>query len=121
MDELILHHYDMSPFSEKVRLIFGLKGLAWRSVIVPMTLPKPDLMPLTGGFRRTPVLQVGADIYCDTDLIAAELERRFPEPSIFPDRSAGLAAILAMWADRGQTVSWCAQRFRQDRVRTSFM
>ena len=34
MNELILHHYEGSPFSEKVRLVLGLKGLAWRSVIV---------------------------------------------------------------------------------------
>ena len=66
MSSLILHHYDISPYAEKIRLCFGLKGLAWRSVIVPMVLPKPDLMPLTGGFRRTPVLQIGADVYCDT-------------------------------------------------------
>lgn len=32
MSDLILHHYPMSPFAEKVRLILGCKGLAWRSV-----------------------------------------------------------------------------------------
>jgi glutathione S-transferase len=37
--ELILHHYDPSPYSEKVRLMFGLEALTWRSVIVPMVLP----------------------------------------------------------------------------------
>ena len=49
-----------------------------------MVLPKPDLMPLTGGFRRTPVLQVGADVYCDTLRIAMELDRRHPEPPLLP-------------------------------------
>lgn len=98
--ELILHHYDPSPFSEKVRLVLGLKRLAWRSVIVPMVLPKPDLMPLTGGNRRTPVLQIGSDVYCGTNLIAAELERRFPEPTIYPGSSRGLCAMLALWADQ---------------------
>lgn len=97
--ELILHHYDPSPFSEKVRLVFGLKRLSWRSVIQPMVLPKPALMPLTGGHRRTPVLQIGADVYCGTDLIAAELERRFPVPTIFPDGCRGLALIASLWAD----------------------
>jgi glutathione S-transferase len=96
---LILHHYDPSPFSEKVRLVLGLKGLTWRSVIVPMVLPKPDLMPLTGGNRRTPVLQIGADIFCDTSLIAEELERRFPEPTIYPHDTRGLCRLLALWAD----------------------
>ena len=81
--ELILHHYDRSPFSEKVRLIFGLKRLEWRSVVQPMVLPKPALTPLTGGLRRIPVLQIGADVYCDTNLIAAELDRRFPDPPLF--------------------------------------
>lgn len=99
LHEPVLHHYDPSPFSEKVRLMLGLKGLAWRSVIVPMVLPKPLLMPLTGGFRHTPVLQIGADVYCDTLGIALELERRWPQPSLFPEGRGGLGAILAQWAE----------------------
>lgn len=84
MSELILHHYDMSPYAEKVRLMFGLKGLAWRSVQIPIVMPKPDLTELTGGYRRTPTLQIGADIYCDTKICARALEHRHPEPSLFP-------------------------------------
>ena len=99
MSELILHHYDEAPFAEKIRLVFGIKGLAWHSVIVPSAMPKPFLMPLTGGYRRTPVLQIGADIYIDTQLIAAELERRYPQPSIFPDGNAGLGYALGSWAN----------------------
>ena len=79
MPELILHHYDFSNFSEKIRLIFGLKKLAWRSVEIPSHLPKPDYTPLTGGYRRTPALQIGADIYCDTHLIAKVLETQFSD------------------------------------------
>jgi glutathione S-transferase len=100
MSDLILHHFDPSPFAEKIRLVFGLKGLAWRSVDIPMVPPKPDLVALTGGYRRTPVLQIGADIYCDTRLIALELERRFPEPTLFPGATRGLAQALASWSDR---------------------
>jgi glutathione S-transferase len=62
MPELILHHYPASPFAEKIRLLLGAKSLSWRSVEIPMVMPKPELMPLTGGYRRTPVLQVGADV-----------------------------------------------------------
>jgi glutathione S-transferase len=98
MSDLILHHYDEAPFAEKIRLIFGIKGLSWNSVIIPSAMPKPDLMPLTGGYRRTPVLQIGADIYCDTQLIAAVLERLYPTPTIFPDGNAGLAYALGSWA-----------------------
>ena len=53
-------------------------------------MPKPDLMPLTGGYRKTPVLQIGADIYCDTQLIMLELERRAPRAAA-PARPAGRA------------------------------
>ena len=98
MSDIILHHYDEAPFAEKIRLIFGIKGLAWRSVIQPAALPKPDLVPLTGGYRRTPVMQIGADIYCDTQLIIAELEKRHPRPSVFPDGNPGLAYALGSWA-----------------------
>lgn len=99
MNEIILHHFDASPFAEKIRLVLGLKGLAWASVDIPMVMPKPDLTALTGGYRKTPVMQIGADIYCDTQRIAAELERRHPEPSLFPRGSAGLSMALSQWSD----------------------
>jgi glutathione S-transferase len=96
MTEIILHHYEISPFAEKVRLVFGAKGMSWRSVIIPRLMPKPDLMPLTGGYRKTPVMQIGADIYCDTRLIVREIERRFPEPRLY---GAGGGELIAAWAD----------------------
>jgi glutathione S-transferase len=100
MHELILHHYDFSPFSEKIRLIFGLKALAWRSVTIPSVMPKPDLIALTGGYRHTPVLQIGADIFCDTRLIARELERRYPYPALLDEEHLGLALAIEAWAER---------------------
>jgi glutathione S-transferase len=99
LSEIILHHYPRSPFSEKVRLAFGFKGVAWKSVIIPRLMPKPELMPLTGGYRKTPVMQIGADIYCDTQCILRELERRFPQPTLFPFASEGVASATAAWAD----------------------
>ena len=100
MSELILHHFDVSPYAEKARLMLGIKQLAWDSVQIPMVMPKPDLIALTGGYRKTPVLQVGADIYCDTNCIARELERRHPAPTLFPDGGAGVPIALAAWGDR---------------------
>jgi glutathione S-transferase len=101
VNELILHHFDASPYAEKVRLMLGIKQLSWSSVQIPMIMPKPDLVALTGGYRKTPVLQIGADIYCDTNLIARELERRSPAPTLFPDGGRpGLAIGLAVWGDR---------------------
>jgi glutathione S-transferase len=106
MADIILHHYATSPFSEKVRIAFGLKNLAWRSVEIPNVMPKPDLMPLTGGYRKTPVMQVGADVYCDTQIILRELQRRFPALPLTPAGHEGVAAALASWADR--TLFWTA-------------
>jgi glutathione S-transferase len=97
---IILHHFDRSPFSEKIRVIFGFKGLSWRSVRIPPIMPKPDLMPLTGGYRRTPVLQIGADVFCDTQIIIREIERRFPSPTLFPSGAAGVPWALSSWTDR---------------------
>jgi glutathione S-transferase len=99
MTDIILHHYETSPYSEKVRLGFGLKRLAWRSVEIPAIMPKPDLTALTGGYRKTPVLQIGADIYCDSQLIMRELERRDPSPSFYP-AGHGAADALAWWAEK---------------------
>ncbi len=109
MSNLILHHYPTSPFSEKVRLIFGSKQLAWKSVIIPMTLPKPDAVALTGGYRKTPFLQIGADIYCDTALICDVLEHRQPTPTLYPEGHKGLARILAQWAD--EKLFWAAMAY----------
>ena len=109
MQPIILHHYPMSPFAEKVRLILGLKGLHWSSVHIPNIMPKPDLTALTGGYRKTPVLQIGADIYCDTALIADVLEERAPSPTLYP-RGVGCASrTLAQWAD--STLFWTAIPF----------
>lgn len=99
MPEIILHHYPQSPVSEKVRVVLGMKGLAWRSVTIPRLPPKPDLMPLTGGYRLTPVMQIGADVYCDSQCIVRELERRCPEPTLFPGGSDGMAWGVGRWTD----------------------
>lgn len=99
MNEMILHHYPTSPFAEKVRLVLGMKKLAWRSVHIPVMMPKPDVVALTGGYRRTPFLQIGADIYCDTALVCRVIDRRHPEPSLYPDEAGTLAHIVAAWAD----------------------
>ena len=97
---LILHQYDASPFSEKIRKVLAHKRLAWRAVEQPTIMPKPDLLPLTGGYRRIPVLQVGADVYCDTQLIVRVLERLHPESTLYPPGTEGTCHAWNLWADR---------------------
>lgn len=112
MAELILHHYPASPFAEKMRLILGAKKLPWRSVLMPMIMPKPDLVALTGGYRRAPVLQIGADVYCDTALICDVLEQLAPTPALYPPADKGLARVVAQWADTTLFVVAMAYNFQ---------
>jgi glutathione S-transferase len=112
MTALILHHYPTSPFAEKIRLILGFKNLAWQSVFIPMVMPKPDLTALTGGYRKTPVLQIGADMYCDTALICDVLERLAPTPTLYPDGSKGAARLVAQWADSALFTASMAYNFQ---------
>ncbi|MEO0346739.1 MAG: glutathione S-transferase family protein [Pseudomonadota bacterium] len=100
MSTFILHHFDASPFAEKIRLVFGIKAAPWQSVQIPMIMPKPNLTALTGGYRKTPVLQIGAEVYCDTLCIAQEIEARQPVPSLFPTGRRGLALALSRWSDK---------------------
>jgi glutathione S-transferase len=109
MTALVLHHYASSPFSEKVRLVLGMKRLRWRSVEVPVMLPKPDVVALTGGYRRTPFMQIGADVYCDSALMCRVIDRLAPEPSLYPEATRGLDEIVAQWADT--SLFWIAVPF----------
>lgn len=109
MTDLILHHYPTSPFSEKIRLVLGYKNLAWKSVIIPSILPKPDVLALTGGYRKTPFLQIGSDVYCDSALICDVLEHLQPTPTLYPAEHKGLARIVAQWAD--STLFWAAMAY----------
>ena len=109
MADLILHHYAGSPFSQKVRWILGYKRVAWDSVIVPVVMPKPDVVALTGGYRRTPFMQRGADIYCDTALMCRVIDTWYPQGALYPAAIAGLAETLAQWAD--STLFWTAVPF----------
>lgn len=127
--EIIFHNYPSSPFSEKVRVAFGIKSLSWRSVVQPVIMPKPDLIPLTGGYRKIPVMQIGADIYCDSQIILRELERRYPTPSLAP-QNKGAGYALGFWADRqifqaavaiifGELGDLVPEDFRKDRAAMS--
>src|SRR5690606_34772850 len=100
LTDIVLHNYAFSPFSEKIRTTLGLKRIAWRSVAVAPLPPRPLLAALTGGYRRIPVLQIGADIYCATHPILPALERLQPEPSLYPNDCEGLARGMAFACER---------------------
>lgn len=98
--EVVFHEYAMSPFSEKIRRIFGYKKLAYRTVEQPMWMPKPHLTPLTDGYRRIPVMQVGADVYCDTALMVRKLDAWYPDAPIVPPGLEAAVHATEQWADK---------------------
>ena len=99
MTQLILHQYAASPFSEKVRCLLGYKQQDYHMVEIPVIMPKPDLMALTGGYRKTPVLQLGADIFCDTAAICRVIDHLFPDNSIYPNSEDAMLTAAAHWTD----------------------
>lgn len=117
---LLLHHYPMSPFAEKIRLILAFKGLSWSAVVAANMMPKPNLQALTGGYRRIPVLQIGADIYCDTALIADVLDQIAPTPTLYPDGADGVARVIAQWADAQLFTTAMAYNFQPAAIANIF-
>jgi glutathione S-transferase len=101
----ILYHYEASPFAELVRAAFGVKGIRWGSLLVPRILPKPDQTRLTGAYGRTPVVQLGADIYCDTGAILPAIDAlpgSGPGTSLYPAPLGPLHRLVASWANGPQ-------------------
>jgi len=97
MSQIYLNHYPESPFSEKIRAVLGFLGLEWSSVTIPMIMPRPLLMPLSGGYRKTPILQIGANVYCDTKIIARALAQHAGDRRLY---AGGFAAHrIADWVD----------------------
>src|SRR2546430_15671422 len=94
MAQVILHHYPLSLFAEKIRRVLAYKKIPWRAVEQPMMAPKPQLTPLTGGYRRIPGMQIDADGFCDTACIARRLEQLPPEPSCPPRGQSGVAEVI---------------------------
>lgn len=60
--------------------MLGYAELEWRSAISPAMPPRPMVDPLAGGYRKIPVAQIGADIFCDTRVISSEVARLANQP-----------------------------------------
>ncbi len=112
MSTPILHHYPPSLFSEKIRTLYGYLGLEWHSVIIPPIMPRPHLMPLSGGYRKTQIMQIGANIYCATEIICRKLAEISGNTTLY---APGFAAErLARWADTELFRTTVALNFRPE-------
>jgi glutathione S-transferase len=112
MPEIILHQYDRSPFARKVRAAFGIKGATWRSADVPSMPPRPALASLAGGYRRIPVLQLGADVFCDSNLILRVLETLVPSSALVQPGDT-LSVPVSLWFEPRLFSIFSVLRFRK--------
>lgn len=131
MAEILYHHYPQSPVAEKIRVAFGIKGISWCSILIPRLPPKPDLTALTGGYRRTPVMQIGADIFCDSQCILRELDKRVAEKPLYLENESLQALGFSQWTDStlfthvirvvlGHNIEALPAEFLADRARLYF-
>lgn len=97
---LELYQFELSQYSEKVRLILDYKGLPYRKIEVTPGVGQLELFQLSGQ-RRVPVLKDGATVISDSTAIAMYLERKYPEKPIIPvdPKERGVCLLIEEWAD----------------------
>ncbi len=97
---LELYQFELSQYSEKVRLILDYKGLAYRKIEVTPGVGQMELFRLTGQ-QQVPVLKDGNKFIVDSTEIAKYLDYQYPgRPLIPPDSKArGLCLMMEEWAD----------------------
>ena len=87
MKKIHLFHYPISPYSEKLRTLFGYAHVSWGSITTKEMPPRPELIPLAGNYKRIPVLQMGADVFCDSNLIADEIALLYDKEELSFEKS----------------------------------
>ncbi|GAA5800335.1 hypothetical protein HPULCUR_005762 [Helicostylum pulchrum] len=102
--DIIFHWYPHSPFAQKVAWVLNYKKVEYKTVLISMVEPRAARRPLDGGYRKTPILQIGNHVYCDSKSIFLALEELYPEPSLYPklangESSEGSARSFTMWVD----------------------
>lgn len=91
-----LWHIAVSHYNEKVRWALDLKGVEHeRRAPLPGTHVAVALWLTRGRAATFPVLEIGGSAIGDSSAIVAELERRYPDPALYPvdpvDRERALA------------------------------
>ncbi|THU80803.1 hypothetical protein K435DRAFT_767813 [Dendrothele bispora CBS 962.96] len=95
---IVIYRYDMSPYANRLDSVLFLKKIPHQRVTVSPIMPRPEILdPFGLNYRRIPILGIGKDLYCDTNLISAVVERRFPGSAdgfgtIFPPKRNGGAS-----------------------------
>lgn len=97
---LELYQFELSQYSEKIRLILDYKGLPYRKIEVTPGVGQLDLFQLSGQ-RRVPVLKDGNTVISDSTAIAMYLDRKYPEKPLIPvdPKERGVCLLIEEWAD----------------------
>jgi glutathione S-transferase len=97
---LDLYQFEVSQYSEKVRLILDYKGLEYRKIEVTPGIGQLELYKMSGQ-RQVPVLKDGDTIIADSTEIAFYLDRKYPEKPIIPTDPLlrGQCLLIEEWAD----------------------
>ncbi|MBF2057467.1 MAG: glutathione S-transferase family protein [Cyanobacterium sp. T60_A2020_053] len=97
---LELYQFELSQFSEKVRLILDYKGLEYKKIEVTPGLGQLEVFKISGQ-RQVPVLKDGETVIADSTEIALYLDRKYPEKPLIPSDAVARGRCLLMeeWAD----------------------
>ncbi|NMG22038.1 glutathione S-transferase [Brasilonema bromeliae] len=97
---LELYQFELSQYSEKVRLILDYKGLDYRKIEVTPGVGQVELFRLTGQ-RQVPVLKDGSRYIVDSTEIAKYLDSQYPVRPLIPTdpKKRGLCLMMEEWAD----------------------
>ncbi|MEM7554653.1 MAG: glutathione S-transferase family protein [Cyanobacteria bacterium P01_A01_bin.84] len=97
---LELYQFELSQYSEKVRLILDYKGLEYRKIEVTPGIGQVELFRMTGQ-RQVPVLKDGSKFIADSTKIAKYLDEQYPEKPLIPTdvKQRGLCLMIEEWAD----------------------
>ncbi|NEN96963.1 MAG: glutathione S-transferase family protein [Moorea sp. SIO3I7] len=97
---LELYQFELSQYSEKVRLILDYKELDYRKIEVTPGVGQLELFQLSGQ-SKVPVLKDGDTVISDSTAIAMYLDRKYPDKPIIPSdpKERGLCLLIEEWAD----------------------
>jgi glutathione S-transferase len=126
---LELYQWELSQYSEKVRLILDFKGLDYRKIEITPGIGQVELFRLTGQ-KQVPVLKAGNKYIADSTEIAKYLDLEYPERPLIPKdpKQKGLCLLIEEWADesigiKGRKALFSAisqdQNFRKSLLPTS--
>jgi glutathione S-transferase len=122
---LELYQFELSQFSEKVRLILDYKGLAYRKIEVTPGVGQLELFRMSGQ-RQVPVLKDGNNVIADSTAIAIYLDKTYPDRPIIPmnPQQKATCLLLEQWADEsigGKGRMILLESLKSSNLRTSIL